>query len=524
MQHGTPSPASAPSPGPAARLASALVTHRRILGWLLPLAVAVAGGVMRFWRLGEPGTLVFDETYYVKDAYSLLQSGYERQWPEGSDDAFNQGDASMLRTDPGFVVHPPAGKWLIALGLQLFGHDSAFGWRFTAALVGAVSILMIGLIARRLFSSTFLGTAAAVLLAVDGSHLVHSRTSLLDIFLMFWILAGFGAVLIDRDRTGARIAALAARPGGPDGPVGFRPWLLVAGVCFGLALGTKWSGVYPLAAFGLAAVLWTLGMRRRAGARTPLRSTVRRDIVPSFFTLVPIAFVVYLSTWAGWISSRGAYNRQWAAEHSGWWDVLPDWLVSLAYHHWQAYRFHVGVESEHPYMSHPWGWIVQWRPTSFYFRRDDEGAQCAADTCAAAITSVGNPVIWWAGAAAVLLCLVAWIAHRDWRAGAILAGLAATWLPWFSYADRTIFTFYTIVMLPFVVLAVVYALGLLWGRAPADAPPGRALPAGLAARRLAVGAFLAVAVAVFFWFWPLHVAEWIPMDSWRARMWLPSWI
>ncbi|HLU71209.1 MAG TPA: phospholipid carrier-dependent glycosyltransferase, partial [Nonomuraea sp.] len=41
-------------------------------GWLGPIAVAIFGGVLRFTDLGRPHAVVFDETYYVKDAYALL--------------------------------------------------------------------------------------------------------------------------------------------------------------------------------------------------------------------------------------------------------------------------------------------------------------------------------------------------------------------------------------------------------------------------------------------------------------------
>ena len=55
--------------------------------------------------------------------------------------------------------------------------------------------------------------------------------------------------------------------------------------------------------------------------------------------------------------------------------------------------------------------------------------------------------------------------------GVLLATLVATWGPWFMYQERTIFTFYTIVMVPFTVLALTYALGLLWGRRTAASQP-----------------------------------------------------
>jgi hypothetical protein len=56
---------------------------------------------------------------------------------------------------------------------------------------------------------------AGLLMALDGLELVLSRTALLDIFVMFWVLAAFGLLIIDRDRTRARLAtaADAAAPG-----------------------------------------------------------------------------------------------------------------------------------------------------------------------------------------------------------------------------------------------------------------------------------------------------------------------
>ena len=90
-------------------------------------------------------------------------------------------------------MHPPVGKWMIAAGEWLFGPTSSFGWRFSAALVGTLAIVMIGRIGRRLFGSTLLGTTAALLLAIDGQALVHSRTGILDGFVMFWRSPASGA-------------------------------------------------------------------------------------------------------------------------------------------------------------------------------------------------------------------------------------------------------------------------------------------------------------------------------------------
>ncbi|MCD5355258.1 phospholipid carrier-dependent glycosyltransferase, partial [Kineosporia mesophila] len=164
-------------------------------GWFAVLAVTAFGGFIRFWHLGRPGTLVFDETYYVKQGWSMIRAGYELAWQgkgEEVDPRWNRGDIDVFTSNPDFVVHPPVGKWMIGLGEWIFGPTSSFGWRFSSALVGTLSILMITLIARRLFGSTLLGLTAGLLLSIDGEHFVHSRTGLLDIFVMFWALAAFG--------------------------------------------------------------------------------------------------------------------------------------------------------------------------------------------------------------------------------------------------------------------------------------------------------------------------------------------
>ncbi len=66
-----------------------------------------------------------------------------------------------------------------------------------------------------------------------------------------------------------------------------------------------------------------------------------------------------------------------------------------------------------------------------------------------------------------LIAMVTWyVATRDWRAGAVLVGYAAGWLPWFYFAiagNRTMFLFYAMPLVPFMVLAIVLALGLLIG-------------------------------------------------------------
>jgi dolichyl-phosphate-mannose--protein O-mannosyl transferase len=257
-----------------------------------------------------------------------------------------------------------------------------------------------------------------------------------------------------------------------------------------------------------------------AGVRSWFAAGVLRDGLPAFFTMIPVAAVVYLSTWTGWFLSSDAYDRRWADSHPGGiWGWLPGPLRSLAEYHRSAYTFHNGLDTEHPYESSPWSWLLLGRPTSFYYQGDNAGEHgCTVQGgCSAAVTVLGNPVIWWAAALALLVLIFAWIGRRDWRAGAILSGIAAGYLPWFLYPNRTMFYFYAVAFEPFLILALTYVLGLVAG-SPADRPWRRRQ--GL----LAAGLFLALALAVAAFFLPVWTAEQISYQQWRLRMWMPSWI
>ncbi|MFI8966296.1 dolichyl-phosphate-mannose--protein mannosyltransferase [Streptomyces sp. NPDC053493] len=513
--------------------------HRvwRLAAWGGPLLVALVAGLLRFWNLGRPRAVIFDETYYAKDSWALINQGYEGAWPKDIDKTILSDPGSVLvPIDPGYVVHPPVGKWVIGVGEKLFGFEP-FGWRFMVALLGTLSVLMLCRIGRRLFRSTFLGCLAGLLLAVDGLHFVMSRTALLDQVLMFFVLAAFGCLVVDRDRARARLAA--ALPVDPDDGLlrpdadvaqhlrlGWRPWRLAAGVMLGLAAGTKWNGLYIMVGFGLMTVLWDLGARRTAGAMRPVAAVVRRDLVPAFVSVVPVAIATYLVSWSGWIFTDKGYFRHWAAEQDklnggGTWGFLPEWLRSLWHYETEVYKFHVGLSSPHTYESNPWSWLVLGRPVSYFYESPAPGtAGCpagATEKCAQEVLALGTPLLWWSACFALLYVLWRWAFRRDWRAGAIACGVLAGWAPWLLYQERTIFLFYAVVFVPFLCLAVAMMIGAMVG------------PAGSSERRRtfgAVGAGVLVLLIVwnFIYFWPLYTGTSIPLDQWRNRMWLDTWV
>lgn len=499
--------------------------------WLGPVLVAVLAGAIRFRHLGRPRAVVFDETYYAKDAWSLLRFGYEGNWPDRkiADPQILAHPQVVSLSDTGaFVAHPPTGKWVIALGEWMFGL-TPFGWRFMTAALGTLSVLMLCRIGRRLFRSTLLGCLAGALLAVDGLHVVMSRTALLDLVVMFFVLAAFGCLLVDRDHARGRLAA--ALPVGEDGRArpdehaadhtgtGLRPWRLAAGVFLGLAASSKWNGLYVLVFFVLLTVLWDVGSRRVAGAGDPYRAVLRKDLGPSVLSLVPVALTTYLATWTGWFLSDDGYGRHWADGRGGTWSWIPAPLRSLWHYEYLVYDFNVGLHTPHKYQSSPWSWLVQGRPVLFDYQSPKPGQDgCTTSVdCSRTVLALGTPLLWWAACGALLYLLFRWALRRDWRAGAVLCAVGAGYLPWFLYQDRTVFSFYAVVFVPYLCLALAMTVGAILG------------PPGADRRRRAQGAVAAGALVLliawnFIYFFPLYTGETIPYADWHSRMWLDTWI
>lgn len=413
--------------------------------------IAGLGFLLRIINLGVPKGLVFDELYYVDAARDYLKFGVE-----------------VAQNDPEFVVHPPLGKWFIAAGIRLFG-DNEFGWRFSTAVAGTIAIILIGLIAHRLFRSTFLTLFATFLATVDGLALVHSRTSLLDNFLTVLILASTYFFI--------------------------RKNYLVTGVFLGLALGTKWSALYFITIFGAVAMYRAFTHHTGRGL---IRPSIERILS---FGFLPLA--VYLLSWTGWFLS----DRGWAR------DSGSNAIASLIKYHEQMLSFHTGLSEKHVYQAHPWTWLIQSRPTSFFY---ESPTTCGAASCSQEVLAMGTPFLWWTGAIAVFVVIGFWIKsiikHRMEPASTIIVmGLAAGYLPWFAFDERTVFSFYSIIFQPFLILAIVYCARWVISH---NSKGGT----------IAASTFALLVFFNFLYFLPIFLGDVITYDAWFARMWLPSWI
>jgi len=512
-----------------------LSTPGRLKAWYWggPLAVLLLAAVLRLIDLGHPHSLVFDETFYVKDGWSLWNNGYETNWPSDADAQWAKGITNNWESGGSYVVHPPLGKWLIGLGIWMFGPANSFGWRFAVAVAGIVIVWLVMMMARLLTKSTLLAVIAGGLIAIDGMAIVMSRVSVLDNLVAVLTLTGVYLVLLDRLRARERIGTWAAHlrsQGATDrqlaaqlGPaLWWRPFLLLAGLAFGLSCGVKWSGLYFLAGYIIYIVVMDALDRRRAGIGLWFSAAVLKTAPITAFLMVPIAFVSYLATWTGWLLTDNGYYRHWIAEHpdaqlKGFFSWVPMWLQELWHYHSEAYNFHVGMSTPHPYQANPFTWLFMVRPTSMYYVGDGAGVNGCLDNCSSAINPIANPLIWWAATAALFYLVYRLIRYREWTVGFVLMGMIAGYLPWLMYPNRTVFQFYGVIYEPYMILALTLVIGIILGTRNSE----RSMRV-TGIRVVAVFGILSILLSIFFW--PVWTGEQIPYWYWQAHMWLPSWI
>ena len=274
----------------------------------------------------SPTAKIFDEVYYANEGQQLLDHGVE--WRTATDAA---GNVTASYGD--FVVHPPLGKWIIAardqaVRRQRLGDGRRFGWRFAAAVCGSLAVLIITRIARRLFRSTVLGATAGLLMALDGLEFVLSRTAILDIFLLFFIVAAFG---LPGARPGRPATALAARAGErprPDPPGPGRPAATVLaqrpvvaagrrGVARRGLRGQVERGLVHPAVRAADHARWESRLRKTVGARAPVAGHAARRVGLDPRRGRARRSITYLATWTGWFLTDDGWKRHYLANRAG---------------------------------------------------------------------------------------------------------------------------------------------------------------------------------------------------------------
>lgn len=482
------------------------------------MAVAAIAGALRFYHLSEPPERVFDEIYYSKDA--CLYDGYSLKECDvtSSDEKYWVKDKGEV----GSWVHPPMGKWMIAIGEKLFG-PTPFGWRFSAALFGTITCVLLAGIALLLFRSTIWGFAAGLLLATENLSFVQSRVALLDVFLAFWVTLGFLFLVLDRrwihrrgnapegsdvpetppgGETSASVEGTAVERPLPEGvpmvktlpprvpsPV-WRPWRFAAGAAFGAAAATKWSGVFALAAAILLSYIWERTRRKAVGITRPFWRSVWGESLGLALAFAIIPAAVYLLSYTRWWAMNGFHLGQF-------WGLQKD----MEHFHATLSRLKPDGKLTHPYESQPWEFFIMTRPVNYYFH--GEGSE---------ILAIGNPAIFWGSIVAFPYTAYSWWRKHDARAGLIVVAMLAQYLPWFLWQNRVQFLFYMTPVVPFMVLACVYVLKKI-----SDARDPNS------SYSLVAVLLVLLSVGLFVFFWPVLVGFPLTSKAWHMRIWFPGW-
>ena len=188
--------------------------------WVL-VGILIFAAVTRFYNLGTPPEMYFDEVYHAFTAKLVLHSDPKAwEWwnphPEGF--AYEW-------------THPPLAKLGMALGMAILG-ENAWGWRSVQAFLGVGCVYLVYLIAKKLFDDEWLALFSAGIYALDGLVLVMSRIGMNDTYFLFFMLWSLYLFFKDKNFWSA--------------------------LTFGLAVASKWSAIYAVPIYG---VYWLLHWR-----------------------------------------------------------------------------------------------------------------------------------------------------------------------------------------------------------------------------------------------------------------------
>lgn len=176
--------------------------------------------------------MYFDEIYHGRTAYEFIEL-----------------------MEPYENTHPPLGKVLLAIGVKMFDM-TPYGWRFMAGVFGTLMVPVLYAAAKGMFQRTRYAFVAALLLVLEGFHLVHSRSSNVDIIgVTFTIIMFYGMY---------RYGETAWRNGGFRRSIGY---LGLSGFFFGAAAAVKWNYLYGGAGLAILLVCARLPLAGREDGR-----------------------------------------------------------------------------------------------------------------------------------------------------------------------------------------------------------------------------------------------------------------
>jgi dolichyl-phosphate-mannose--protein O-mannosyl transferase len=396
----------------AAISAAAAPENARALQWSRTDTVTIGALLLatiatRFWRLGDPAAIVFDEKFTVSMARCYL---------------------SRL---PYNATHPPLSSLLIASSIAAFG-DQSISWRLPNAIFGTALVAVTYLLARLMFDSRAVAALAAIFVVCDGLFLVDSRIALWEIYYVTFAACAY--LMLFRFVHSC------------DAPSERRA-LVWMGVAIGLCLASKL--LIPVVTFLLVTGFVAFALVRKSRARSSLQSSTR---LPAGEIASALALVGGLS---GFIYLSVFIPHYWF----GWWHGIGD---QIAYYLGEFAAQRGLIRGSHPYASPWWSWPLMLRPIVYWFEPNFFNDPALP---VAAIRALGNPLIWWGVLVAIPLAGFDAIARKDMARAFLVIGYIAYISMWIPIA-RYQFMYYYMPSLYLGCLALALAVVECWqGRA-----------------------------------------------------------
>ncbi len=421
---------------------------------IILIVLLVFSFFIRLHRLEVPEIYYFDEVYYAFTAQAMAE-GNRAGWE------------SSHKAPEGFAyewTHPPLGKELSALGIMLFG-DNTFGWRFFQAIFGGLGTLFIFLLGKNLFNSRGVGLLAAILYTFENFIFVLSRITMIDIFMLNFILLA-SLFLVKYARTRRNL------------------FLGLTGLCCGAAMSIKWSGVYVTEYLGFVAfcLIYYYEFYSDKSNGTPFVGALLKIAPRMIVAFAVIPLVVYMVTYIPFF---------WHGNSIGDFFELQN----------NMYQFHKGVTEDHPYQSAWWKWPLLLK-TVYMYVGDFQNKY-------AHIYGIGNPFIWWSGCVFLLIGVVQTVRKETVALGFAVVSVFAYWLPWAFSPRKVTFLYHFLPSLGFILIIAAYFLNELWQRYKFGKP--------------LVILYVLLAIGTYAYFYPITAALHIPIQAIDNYMWLDSW-
>lgn len=381
------------------------------------------------------------------------------------------------------TTHPPLGKVIISLGVKIFGM-TPFGFRIMGNLIGILMIPIMYIFSKKMFNSSYFALFSTLLLTFDFMHFAQTRIATIDSYVTFFIMLMYYFMFLYY-KTSFYDTKLYKT----------LIYLLFSGIFMGLAISSKWQGIY--ATLGLATIFFITIIKRyreflyaKENNILNIKNIFIKNTTVTFvwcilsFIIIPL--IIYSLSYIPYLKTPSMNSFK---------DIIDNQKWMLNYHSY--------VEASHPFSSSWWKWPFNIRPI-FYF--SDTIAFNNSSTIKSGISSFGNPLVWWVGVFSFFYSFHVLSKRNSRTIIFLLIAIASQILPW-VFITRVTFIYHYFPTVPFLILLITYFFKDYFKE-----------------NKKPTNVYLTFVIIVFIMFYP--ILSGMPVsESYVKRFleWLPSW-